>query len=329
MSDVKVVSEKPVESPVPTEILEASPKEAPGVDTELTSSEALRKSIEEKAFEENNVEAPKVEEVVEEVIPEQPQKTEDVSLKIKERIQKRIDKEVAKRKTLEEQLAETQAELAALKNNVEKPKDTSDKKAEPTDAEIMVALKKAREEGDVEFELQIIDYKTKREANRIADERIAKIQEEEKRKQEATQRQLSDWSNLQKDYSVYDDNGKVDMSHPLNLANQNGLLYKTALSLYQDPELKKDFYSDSDQITGFRRAVADAHKELLMQGIYKSKPKEVIEVTPKKEKKPIQVLADPDASGSEDTTPSVPNDMSDTEKVRLEIKNRRKNLYSR
>jgi hypothetical protein len=274
------------------------------------------------------VESPVVEEKVEEVIDQAP-KTEDVSTRIKERIQKRIDKEVAKRKTLEEQLAETQAELASLRNNVEKPKGESDKKAEPTDAEIMVALKKAREEGDVEFELQIIDYKTKREANRIADERIAKIQDEEKRKQEATQRQFNDWNNLQKDYSIYDDNGKVDMSHPLNLANQNGLLYKTALSLYQDPELKKDFYADPDQIAGFRRAVADAHKELLMQGIYKSKPKEVIEVTPKQPKRPVQVLGDPDASGGEDNTQAPSNDLSDTEKVRLEIKNRRKNLYVR
>ena len=76
----------------------------------------------------------------------------------------------------------------------------------------------------------------------------------------------------------------------------NGLLYKTAVSLYNDKELHADFYNNPDVMMGFRRAVADAYREIHQQGLIKNPKGE--EIAPRN---PRQVLADPSAEIVEET----------------------------
>ena len=247
--------------------------------------------------------------------------------KVKAKIQKRIDKEVAKRKTLEEQLAEKEAEIAALKAQSSKPAEiAADPKREPTDAEIRAALIKAKQDGDVEFEVQILEYMAERKAKAEREAAMKDIEARESTQKAVTTKQQADWVQLNRDFMVYDDSGKPDMKHDMSLSNQEGILYRTAMELYQDPELKRSLYNDTDTIQGFRRAVNDAYREIYSNGLLKGgapKPSSgeglpSNPVTPKR-----APLAEPGSESSEDMAPS-PKNLSDTEKVIEEIHERTK-----
>lgn len=323
---VEAKLEQPVETPVPQE-LKATPEEAPA---EL--KEASRADIEKKVIE-KNAEVPKVEvEEEPEAKPAEPKKPEepkdepqDPAERMKRSIQKRIDKEVAKRKTLEEQLAEKDAELARLKTSPEKPKD---EKREPTDADIRAALKKAREDGDMDFEAQILEYMVQKKANAIADERIRSIEERNTNAAKAQKEQATKWVSLNQDFLVYNEDGKPDYKHPMSLTNQEGLLYTHAMQLYKDPELRQSVYNDPDVFMGFRRAVTDAYRELYDKGIYKPLSKtqgKTDGVAPKR----TEVLAEPTSESSDEPSSTASAPMSDADKVREEIKRRNAFLRKR
>jgi hypothetical protein len=248
--------------------------------------------------------------------------------KIKQSVQKRIDKVVAQKKSVEEENAELKAELERLKANV-KPETTpapadAIPDREPTIQEVKDYIKKMRAEGNVDEEIAAMDYLVdlkKKQAIAEVQERETKAQAEARQK---TERELAEWTALQRDYVKYDAQGNPDAKSDLTLANQNGLLYKTALSLYNDKELHAEHYNDPNVMHGFRRAVADAYRELHEQGLIKSSPKG--EQMPQRINR--QVLADPSAEIADDT-PAPAQSLSDADKVREEIKNRNKNRYIR
>jgi hypothetical protein len=92
--------------------------------------------------------------------------------------------------------------------------------------------------------------------------------------------------------------------------------------LYNDKQLHADNYNNPDVIQGFRRAVADAYREIHQQGLIKTPKGEVAE------KKSLRaMLADPSMQMEEETVQSPTTTLSDAEKVREEIKSRNKNRF--
>jgi len=248
--------------------------------------------------------------------------SDDPIERMKKSVQKRIDKVIAKSKSVEEELAETKAELERLKNGTKTPETTPTTKddAPPTVEQIEAYIIKMREEGNVKEEIAATRYLIKVEKD-MAIKEVKESQTKSFKEAEAQKsKQLNDWTMLSKDYET------TNPKDELNLSNQNGILYKTALALYNDKELHKDFYDNSDVIMGFRRAVADAYREIHRQGLIKTPKGEV--VIP--ERKTRAVLADPSTDSSEEVAqPNNSNSLSDAEKVREEIKARNKNRFIR
>lgn len=253
------------------------------------------------------------------------------SEKVKAEMLKRINKVTARAKSAEERLAELEAENQRLRegreSKEEKVEAQSTEKREPTMEECRKALAKAASEGDWDFHAQITEYMADAKAKAQREQAEKSYREQTSKQTEAQKKQLTDWTNLCRDFEPTDGEGKVDIKHPLNLSNQQGLLYKTALDLFQDKELKAK-YAGYDTITGFRLAVNDAYRGIMEQGLYKP-ARETAKVVGEERVMRRQVLAEPDSDG-DDSAPSQTNAiMSDADKVREEIKERQRNRYKR
>jgi hypothetical protein len=286
--------------------------------TENETIPELEVDSEEAAKIELKQEEPKVEEPIQ----------DDPVDRIKKSVQKRIDKVVAQKKSAEEELAEVRAENERLKANL-KPAETQtpQNNEPPTIEQIKAYIIQMSEEGKKREEVEAISYLIQREK----EEAIKAVKEEQTKaqKESETQKatQLKEWTGLCEDYIVYAPDGKPDPKHELTLANQNGLLYKTALALYNDKELHAEHYNDPNVLHGFRRAVADAFKEIHLQGLLKTPKGEQI-TEPRRN--PREILAEPEAEIAEETVQSTnSSSLSDAEKVREEIKNRKKNRFTR
>jgi hypothetical protein len=244
--------------------------------------------------------------------------------RVMSKVQKRIDKEVAKRKTVEEQLEETRQELAEIRSKQNQQvignKDDA-KSTEPTLEQISAYLKKMREEGNVDEEVRILDYIAERRAKSERKSAMDELDGRAKKNQEAKAKNDKDIQDLLLDYTVKDDSGKTISNDPMNLANMNGILRKTADALFNDPKTKAD-YSDPDRVMAYRRAVTDAFRTIYQLGLHKQDTSTVEEVTPMKRR---QVLVEPTSDGSEETVEVSPSRiLSDHEKVLEEVRNRRK-----
>lgn len=316
---------------VPVEIQEAKATENP----ETTEAESLidnrRAEIEKMVITKNNT-FPEPELVPEEAKPPVEEVKEiDPVERIKSAVQKRIDKVVAQKKSADEELAEARAEIARLKAGVtETPKETDPPKDDtpPTPEQVEAYIVKMAEEGNIKEQVAATRYLIKLEKE-LALKEVTEAQTKTAKEAEVQKaQQLADWTDLSKDYVAYDPDGKVDIKSDLNLSNQDGLLYKTALSLYNDKELHRDFYTDSNVIHGFRRAVADAYREIHQQGLISNTPKGEKIIS---EKKTLRAsLADPSAVEAEDvSSQSNQTSLSDAEKVREDIKLRNKNRFKR
>lgn len=239
--------------------------------------------------------------------------------RIKQNVQKRINQVVAQKKSAEDELAEAKAEIARLKSNPATL--VADKKddAPPTIEQVEAYIIKMAEEGNKKEEIAATRYLIKLEkeaAIKEVEDRQKSHQTETQRKAEAESQALID---LAKDYISFDDKGQPDMKSDLTLANQKGKLFQTAIALYNDPELRSQYYNDPDRSLGFRRAVQDANRELHAQGLINKTPKVDVVETKRVNR---QVLADPDAVEVEDAPQSSPTLLSDADKVRDEIKSR-------
>ncbi len=315
MDEEKKVPEAPV-----VEVKPEAPADEPFIENRRAEIENLVITKNETVPEPEKIpeETPKIETLKEEDKVEDP----DPIAKIKQSVQKRIDKVVAQKKSVEEELSEAKAELERLKTGTKTPEPTTKDDAPPTIEQIEAYIIKMREEGNVKEEIAATRYLIKVEKE-LAIKEVTEVQTKAQREAEAQKaKQLADWTMLSKDYETA--NQKDDM----NLANQNGLLYKTALALYNDKELHADFYNNPDVIQGFRRAVADAYREIHQQGLLKNNSPKGEIVTERKNLR--MTLAEPSASESEEpSTPSFANSLSDAEKVREEIRARNKNRLKR
>lgn len=335
MADEPIKKAEGVEQPDPNEISTSHAGQAPENKTAegkeefplpAGSTEKARQEIQEtivSSDREKPKEEPKEEPVKEEPseepqeeIPKEEEKDdiETIKERIQKNVQKRIDKVVAKSKTLEEQLAERDAEIERLRAQTESKKEDR----EPTDEEVKQALLKARQDGDTEFEFQIIDYMMDRRAKKEREAVLA----EESQLQAAKDERVKKWNALVNDYSVDDKNS------PLNLGNKDSLLYKTAKAFYEDPELAKaQGYRGPD---GERRAVEDAFRELVKSG------KAQIKVTPPKidnkkikEREKASVLSSGDESPIDESPIPVPSLKSNNEKTLDEVAARKQHLLER
>lgn len=289
-----------------------------------------RTALEKSIITENET-IPQVE-VPKELVPEEEKTDEVVSEdpvdRIKKSVQKRIDKVVAQKKSVEDELAEAKAELERLKANSQtKESDVKKDDTPPTPEDVEAYIIKMREDGNVKEEVAAMRYLVKLEKELALKEVEEKQNKTVKESEAQKAKQLSDWTNLSRDYVAYSPDGKVDPKSDLNLANQDGLLYKTALSLYNDKELHADFYNDPDVIQGFRRAVSDAYREIHQQGLIKTPKGESILESKKNSR---MALAEPDSDSSEETSaPKFSNSLSDAEKVREEIRSRNRTRTKR
>lgn len=302
--------------------------EAPVVETpEAPVAEPIienrRAAIESEVITENNTFAEPT------VLPDESPKEElkpeilDKDKKIKDNVQKRIDKVIAQKKSVEEENAELKAELEKLKASPKVPEVTPESKPEvkdntpPTIAQVTAYIKKMREEGKVEEEVAAFNYLVdlkKEQAIKEVEDKQTKAQKES---ESVKSRQLNQWIGLQKDYETSDPNDDM------NIANQQGELYQTALGYYNNPNLHAGKYNDPDVINGFRRAVADAYRDIQQERTPKGN-----EIIPKKAN-PRQVLANPESDSPEEPSQGASNSLSDAQKVREEILNRKKNRFLR
>lgn len=247
--------------------------------------------------------------------------------RIKKSVQKRIDKVVAKQKSAEERLAEAEAELALLRSKPQSTETPTPKdNAPPTPEQVEAYIVKCREEGDVVNEVKATRYLIQLEKEQAIKEiegKQKKVLTEAQDKANQENQQLLD---LAKDYVVLDKDGNADMKSDLTLANQNGKLFKVAMGLYNDPELKSQYYNDPNRAYALRRAVADAYRELHQKGMLDTPKDSGIETR----RMTRQVLVDPSSVEADETsTQSNQANLSDADKVREEIKQRNKMRNSR
>ena len=318
MGDPTEQEVKVTEAPEPEEKVEA-PADEPLIDNRRAEVEKLV-TASHLEISEGETSPKKAEEKKE----EKPEELDPIE-KIKKSVQKRIDKVVAQKKSVEEELAEAKAELARLKSFESKTPEKSD--APPTVEQVEAYIIKMREEGNTKEEVAAMRYLIKLEKDQALKEVREEQTKAQKAEEEAKARQLQDWTALQNDYVDYTSEGKPNPKSDLTLANQNGLLYKTALSLYNDKELHADYYNDPDIIQGFRRAVADAYREIHQQGLVQSPKGEALKQSLRISR---DVLAEPGTELSDETPEAgTLKPLSDADKVREEIEARRKNRYVR
>lgn len=318
MPDDEVVSEVPV-------------VETPKLETPEPVEINKREAIEEAVIAENEIIPEIVPEVVEEVKPETKTETkpEDENLdpveKIKRATQKRIDKLTAKSKSAEEELAEARLEIERLKDNPKVPEKevVLADDAPPTLEQVEDYIAQKHAEGNHKEAAKATRYLMQLEKENAFKE----IEEKQKKVQtqtlQETTRQNQQMKELANDYVVLDDSGKPDISADMTLANQKGLLFKLAKDYFDDRARHSERYDDPNPVMGFRRAVADAYRDI-------AEHNRMNKLTPKGEETVVRrtrsaALADPDAAFS-DEAPSQSNHtstLSDAEKVRDEIKSRR------
>lgn len=253
--------------------------------------------------------------------------SDDPVERIKQSTQKRINKAIAKQKTAEDKLAEAEAELARLKSAPKQP-DPIEKKDDgkpPTLEQVKAYIVQMRQEGKIDEEIAALDYLVELKKSQA----VKEVEERQTKSQSEAQRQNQDMKILANDYVVLNEKGEPDIKNDMTLANQQGLLFKLSLDYFNDPARHKDRYDNSNVVEGFRRAVADAYRDI--QEHYrdsKKTPKEDLVIEPRRN--PRLALAEPEAEAGDDTpSQSNSNLLSDAEKARAEINFRNKNRYVR
>lgn len=281
-----------------------------------------RLEVETQVIAENDVFTPEVQEEVDSSKPKE-EVSEDPLERIKKSVQKRIDKVVAKQKSAEEKLAEAEAEIARLKS-YQATEVSAEVKPDQELSSIQIKnwmIQRSKEglltsEEQTEAIILLADAK-EREAIKSVEDKQNKVKQEAEAKVTRENAALVD---LARDYVILNDKGEADMKSDLTLSNQKGLLFRTTMALYNDPELHRDFYNDPDRPSALRRAVSDAYREIHQQGLIKTPKVDGIGGPVRR-----QVLADPETVEVEETpTQTNSNPLSDAEKVREEIRQRNK-----
>lgn len=309
--------------------------EVPAVETpKLETPEPViinrREAIEKAVAEQNEIiPPPEVEEVAEVKKDTSEIKAEEEIIdpveRIKKATQKRFDKLTAKNKSAEEELAELRLENERLKANPKVPeKEVPKDNTPPTPEQVEAYIAQMQEEGNWKAAAAATRYLVKIEKDQaikeVRDEQN-RVQTQSKEFETKTNQQMKE---LASDYVVLDDKGQPDISADLTLANQKGLLFKLALDYFNDKDRHGERYNDPNVVNGFRRAVADAYRDIAEHNRQtRLTPKG--EVNEPRRTQTRAALADPDTDFSDETpTQSThTSTLSDADKVRAEIKARR------
>ena len=276
MADAKVEStpEVPASEPAP-EVVEA-PK---GVfQDEMTSvmaeigdpvMEELAPVTEEAVKEPESqpeVESAPPEETADEVVdpladvPVSDEDVDEVFTETKSNVQKRIDKLTAEKKAAVEQSSELQKRVDALETTINKQQtDTkSDGEFKMYSMEnLKTALGKAREDGDLDLEIEVQQQIAKQIAYTTEKKYIDK-----QNANDASQREAQAvWHEVLVEYEPY-------KGTQLDPSNQNSLIFKTARKLLVDPDTKKRYSTRGAR--AYSDAVKDAHLLIVSAQLKKS-----------------------------------------------------------
>jgi len=311
---------KVTEAPAPETVEQVKAPVDVVIDNPRARVEAqLAKNAEAEKTEVAQPEKVEVPEVVSEEVVEDPIE------RIKKATQKRIDKVVAQKKSAEEELVEARAEIERLrlqsKNEVkEVPKEQVKDDAPPTPEQVEAYIALKQEEGNWKEAAAAMRYLVKLEKEMALKEIEEKNNKSVNVAEQERQQQLREWTDLAKDYEVQDDSGKVNPKDEMNLNNKDGLLFKLATDYYNDKSKHAERYNNPNIMQGFRRAVADAYRDINEH--YRRTPREEKVEVPKRNSRAM--LADPSADYEDSSSNTQPSSLSDAEKVRAEINARNK-----
>ena len=170
-------------------------------------------------------------------------------------LEKRIDK-------LTKQSYEKDAEIARLKKQTEEPVKTDVKtKAKYTDAQLVTALEKAREDGDTALEVQIMQHIADAKAESVTESYEAK----DKAVKAANEKMQQDWIAIT-DMFHYDEVEMYPGSQTdLNIKDNTSLVYRLSAELFQNHGFK-------DDPNGMSKAVSEALKRILAKKQTSAKP---------------------------------------------------------
>lgn len=254
-------------------------------------------------------ESPETEQVQEEseadeILKETPRTEED-----KSKVQVRIDRLTAELKSAREELNLLKNERAAKEG----------KTPEYTDAQLRTALKKAMEDGDADLVWDIMDYRSKRQ-----EEKLVKMYEDEKRAGSEIAKKINEeWVDIKSQYQKYVDPKMPEIfpgsKEALNLEKENSLLYQVAMRLYWSNEPEKAKYYRG-QPGGQRLAVADALTAILAKYVSKGGKTRKVERQLLKEKRKKNIVGE----GSLETEEKPSRQLSDSERLEEVIEERRK-----
>ena len=169
--------------------------------------------------------------------------------------EKRIDK-------LTKQSYEKDAEIARLKALANKePAEKPEGKKTYTDAQLVKALEKAREEGDTELEIQIMQHISDAKAESVKADYEAK----DIAQRAANEKMQNDWIAIT-DMFHYDEVEIYPGSQTdLNIKNNTSLVYRLSAELFQNHGFK-------DEHNGMSKAVSEALRRILAKNKKSAKP---------------------------------------------------------
>ena len=170
-----------------------------------------------------------------------------------------LEKRVAK---LTKQSYEKDAEIAKLKELATKePAKKPEGKQKYTNAQLVTALEKAREDGDTELEIQIMQHISDAKADSVKAEYEAK----DKAQLAVTQKMQEDWIAIT-DMFHYDEVEMYPGSQAeLNIKDNKSLVYRLSAELFQNHGFK-------DETNGMSKAVSEALRRILAKNKDSAKP---------------------------------------------------------
>ena len=155
--------------------------------------------------------------------------------------QRRIDRLTAEKRALEEKLAA-------------RGPTTTDDTPKYTESQLTNAVNKGIQDGDAQLIMDVFNYKLKQQEKSLED----RYKGEQTRLQQQAVQAQGEWAQVVKDYSYLSDKEQPEIyegsRRDFSLASSSSLLYRLAISLYNNPENNSVYRVTGGQ----RRAVSDA-----------------------------------------------------------------------
>lgn len=311
----EIISQMTGETESPVEGVESSEEKVEAPLTIDSSTEVVKEP--ESQTEEPSTSPEETVESDEAVNPPIDLSDEDINKTYEEKktnIQKRLDRLTAEKKSAQEEAWEYKQELEKLKQEVETLKKPESKEKTYSDEQLKAALVKAREDGDVDLEFEIMQELKKNEVKKLED-----VQNKKKIEEEAFRTKENEvWAQYVETFPYSDD-------PQLDLNDKNSLLLRYTSKLYQDnPKHYNKF--------GYYRlvqAVNDARDLILQSRISKINNKQTETLEKKLAREKLKNGLGGGVSGVDSgTTETAPrgNPVDDMLSERMEI-NRKSRLF--